>query len=67
MNSILLIGEETYNQKHLLPMLVKKGFRVKQTLDLIETTELLHEDAIDLILLDVKEQSQCGTEFRAIK
>lgn len=48
-------------------MLVKKGFRVKQTLDLIETTELLHEDAIDLILLDVKEQSQCGTEFRAIK
>ncbi|WP_373464703.1 response regulator transcription factor [Bacillus sp. V2I10] len=44
-------------------MLVKKGFRVKQTLDLLETTELLHEDAIDLILLDVKEETQYGTEF----
>ncbi|WP_191567507.1 response regulator transcription factor [Metabacillus idriensis] len=63
MRSILFIGEETHSQKQLSAMFVLQGFRFMQTIDLKEAIDLLQKEAVDLILLDIKEEhSQCGTE-----
>lgn len=67
MTSILLIDDETDSQKNLSTNFVSQGYDYIYTVYLEEATDILKQEAIDLILLNIDSQVNYGIEICHIR